>query len=120
MFLLLSTILVDYAKINTKNILENNALNCNENQNRLIYIIKDYCNRNNISYRYSIYDRLVNYLLARQENTCHFSKLKGVLFDEEDYGNHSYFDWYNKISEISTTTTSIDSLILDYLSDPFI
>ncbi len=119
MFLLLSTILVDYAKINTKNILEGNALNCSENQNRLMYIIKDYCNRNNISYRYSIYDRLVNYILTRQENTCHFSKLKGVLFDEEDYGNHSYFDWYSKISEISTTT-SVEDLISDYLSNPFI
>jgi hypothetical protein len=87
MFLLLNTILVDYTKLKQDKILKNNSLHPIYDKNKIISIIKEYCNMLNISYKYSIYHKLAIYIECRNNSSEVLNKQFGVMYSEEKHVN---------------------------------
>jgi len=120
MFLLLNTILVDYAKIKQSEIL-NNQLFPNYDRDKLVSIIREYCELSNIRYKYSIYHNLVAYISDRKNETERLSRDHGVMFHEEEYGNlRPTIDWSKDAIEetdVVIDMSSIEELTNNVIAD---
>ena len=120
MFLLLNTILIDYAAQNTNLILQTNVLSSKHSDDKLVSIIKDYCDRSGIVFKHSMYSSLCAYVLERKQETCTLSREKGVMFNEDDYRDlPPYINWKKPIFVAQSTDTSsmVNSIIASYPSE---
>ena len=103
MFLLLNVILIDYVKIKESSILKNNDLDAVYDNDKLISIIKEYCDLTNTSYKQSVYNRLVNYIADRKSRTEMLSRNEGVIYDESEY-LASGINWNKNVVEPTLTS----------------
>ena len=120
MFLLLNTILIDYAAQNTNLILQTNVLSSKHSDDKLVSIIKDYCDRSGIVFKHSMYSSLCAYIIERKQETCTLSREKGVMFNEDDYRDlPPYINWKKPVFVAQSTDTSsmVNSIIASYPSE---
>jgi hypothetical protein len=118
MFLLLNTVLIDYVKIKESSILKNNDLNTNYDSDKLISIVKEYCELTNTRYRQSVYNNLVNYISDRKSKIEILNKHLGVIYDESECSGYN-INWNKDIPEETVITDTNLGVIDPYTMSVF-